>query len=914
MIPGSNDAYGRVGSNHSALPTRKACTMKRALVLGSEIDGLRGVTSDTRRMTEMLTVRGFSVDLRTGEQATRAGILEGYDALIEASSAGDAAVIYYSGHGFYASVNGGEGYEQIGSWQCIAPTDINEGGADDWRGITAWELSIKQAQLTARTKNVTVILDCCKASQMSRDSAVQHAVARALPNPVRLGFGAHLAALRETYQVAFDAVDPLGNPDAVRLVACGQVESAYESPNAEGEFRGAFTSALLDLLHEVGEAQVSWAAIGDALRARVLRRFPHQRPDIEGPARRRLFSLAQDDDHGHVAIRADGEEILLLAGSLTGVTRGDVYGVMPIGAKHYDAKHALAVLEVVEVLALTAKAKQVKGARPLPAEAIAIPISKQGTKRAVALEIPTPARVKVEAAITASPTLRVAAPDEASPIARLKLVNDELTIEDSSGPLFPAARFPEELAGTIKNVANLGVAQGLRELEGEHGVFANELGIELGTVEHGRERALPDTGAALGLRDRIYVKVATKAQRRLFVHIFNVGLRGKVTLLSNFAPSGVALDGGDPAFVLGRGANGVLAGLGLSWPKGLPRDSFPRVDELVVIVTTAKIGLQCLETREVLPIARSKGSQLQDLLAQLHDGLTREAGLDKELDGFFVKRLSYQLHPRDGAMAGVAFEIDENPSGQEAASEPSAWLTRRVDRGSRSQGPAAPRAIAIRLADLVVEKNRALLSADIRVDALICTRSATGGQTTWTQKFTGIRDGERLALDNGLLFHGPVVDFVDLTLFVSRDTQGSLALAKLFAERATSPEFKDAAGALLIAAGAIGAPWVAAVGASAVLSRMACTERRSWRASSSAWVATPKRACIARRTSRSRCWSSRSSPPSCRRSPASRQLATLREWRTRDRRECRRDSDRGNPRGSRLQTCRMPGTRARHTR
>jgi hypothetical protein len=67
----------------------------------------------------------------------------------------------------------------------------------------------------------------------------------------------------------------------------------------------------------------------------------------------------------------------------------------------------------------------------------------------------------------------------------------------------------------------------------------------------------------------------------------------------------------------------------------------------------------------------------------------------------------------------------------------------------------------------------------------------------------------------------PVCDFVDLTLFVSRDTQGSLALAKLFAERATSPEFKDAAGALLIAAGAIAAPWVAAVGASAVLSRMA---------------------------------------------------------------------------------------------
>jgi Caspase domain len=811
--------------------------MKRALVVGSEIEGLKGVTSDTRRMKEMLASRGFAVDLRTGHRATRAGILEGYDALIAASGEGDAAVFYYSGHGFYGSVTG-MGSDVIGSWQCIAPTDIRQGDAHDWRGITAWELSIKQGQLTAKTKNVTVILDCCRASQMSRDAAVKHAVARALPHPVKYGFAEHLQALRDTYKVAFDAVDPLGNPDAVRLVACGQTESAYESPDADGESRGAFTDALLTMLEEVGEAQVSWAAIGDALRARVLRRFPHQRPDIEGPARRRLFSLTQVDDHGHVAVRADGEGIVLQAGVLTGVTRGDVYGVMPIGAQHYDAKRALGQIEVIEPLALAAKAKQIKGRAPLPKEAVAMPLTKQCVKRAVALEVPERARQQVEAAIEAARTLRVATigADADVPIAKLKLVGDVLTIEDEGGPVFPAARFPDELAGMVKNVANLGVAQGLRELEGEHGVFTDEVRVELGAVHDGREVPLPDSGAAVGLRDRIYVKVATKAQRRLYVHVFNVGVRGKVTLLSNSAPSGVALDSGDPAFVLGRGANGVLQGIRLHWPKGMTKDTFPRVDEYLVIVTTAKIGLQSLETRDFLPSERGKGSALEGLLAQLQDGLTRDAGDEGELDGFYVKRLSFVLHPREGAMTGMAFEIDEQAAGRGAESEPSAWLTRGAEGVTRSQAsgdaaaarslgaaatPGVPRAIAIRLADLVVEKNRALWSSDIRVDALICTRSLSGGQTTWTQKFTGIRDGERLALDNGLLFHGPVVDFVDLTLFVSRDTEGSVALAKLFAERATSPEFKDAAGALLIAAGAVAVPWVAAVGASAVLSRMA---------------------------------------------------------------------------------------------
>src|ERR1051325_6755463 len=126
---------------------------RRALVLGSQIDGLRGGDHDTRRMASMLAARGFSVDLRVGADATRAGMLAGYDQLIAASGSDDVAVVYYCGHGYYASVS-----HEARSWQCIAPTDLRDGAVTDWRGITAWELSIKQAQLTARTRNVTVIL------------------------------------------------------------------------------------------------------------------------------------------------------------------------------------------------------------------------------------------------------------------------------------------------------------------------------------------------------------------------------------------------------------------------------------------------------------------------------------------------------------------------------------------------------------------------------------------------------------------------------------------------------------------------------------------------------------------------------------------------------------------------------------
>jgi hypothetical protein len=181
-------------------------------------------------------------------------------------------------------------------WQAIVPTDLASSTATDWRGITAWELSILQARLTAKTRNVVVILDACHASHMSRDSAAPRVVTRALPHPILAGFEAHLAALRRSYGAVCDAVDPVSNADAVRLVACGQKESAFEYGDAADRYRGVFTEELLAVLAQTGDARPSWASVGAAVRTRVLRRYITQRPDVEGPARRRLFSLVEDDD------------------------------------------------------------------------------------------------------------------------------------------------------------------------------------------------------------------------------------------------------------------------------------------------------------------------------------------------------------------------------------------------------------------------------------------------------------------------------------------------------------------------------------------------------------------------------------------------------------------------------------------
>jgi len=518
-------------------------TKGRALLVGSPGKNLRGVDHDVGRMAEMLQKRGFAVDVRLRERATRDGILEGYEQLIHEVRPDEAAVFYYAGHGFRAFVE-----REAASWQGIAPFDLDATKTDDFRGITAWELSINLARLTKQTKNVTVIIDSCYASQMSRDGTGSEAVPRALSHPVRLGFEAHLQDLRARYGDAFDAVDPLGNPDAVQLVACAQTESAFEYDGTDGQRRGIFTDALLEVLNDVRDAPVSWAAIGDAIRGRVLRRFPIQHPEIRGPIHRRLFSLLPGSTGAAVAISAISERYWLEVGALMGAVSGDVYTVMPPGPPIYRKADAIAEVRIAETSATRATAVLCgwqNGHSELPKNAIAVLAEKAAVRRPVRIDAPAWELGAIEAAIDATRTLRVASsPDDQ--IATLRLADGMLTIEDRLGPLFSAARFPDNLAQTVKELANLGAAQGLRELAGEHGVSASEVEIELGTVDRGRMRPMRDRGGALALHDRIYVKVRRNTTRALYVHIFNIGLSGRISLLTRSTATGVELTDREP--------------------------------------------------------------------------------------------------------------------------------------------------------------------------------------------------------------------------------------------------------------------------------------------------------------------------------------------------------------------------------
>jgi hypothetical protein len=170
---------------------------------------------------------------------------------------------------------------------------------------------------------------------------------------------------------------------------------------------------------------------------------------------------------------------------------------------------------------------------------------------------------------------------------------------------------------------------------------------------------------------------------------------------------------------------------------------------------------------------------------------------------FAVVRLDAQMSavPAAAMKAEPEFLVDERP-------DPSLRLL-----APRARGATASPTLAVRLNELVVHHNRALLGADIRVDALV----VTGGDDdrpvykARTVRFSNVRDGDRLPLDNLLVNHGPVVDYLDLAWWVTRDRRNSLALNDLLRERLTDEDLGQAIES--VAAFAVAAPQAAAAAA-----------------------------------------------------------------------------------------------------
>lgn len=811
--------------------------MKRALLIGSPYKGLAGSLTDVERVAGLLTPRRFEIRKLVGDdEATRANILGAYRTLINDTADGDVIVVYYSGHGArsldeeYVPPSGDAPPKRYHHF--IVPMDLGESSDSDFRGILSLELSSLLAQLTKRTRNVTVIFDSCHSAGMTRDLRLRP---KGLPKEWFIGAHSHFQKFvsGEVPGFPLENVAVEGNPYAVRLMAALPSQMAWEYETSDGTSYGLMTDSLLKAFEEVGDRPVTWDAVTRRVRELVRQQEPGQYPEVEGPSSRFLFDLKEAQLTGVVHVEMTEDGLRLLGGRLHGIEVGDKYVVMPPGFEEVDSAHALARATVTYVSGAWSLLTGESGPGPLklPAGSVAFPVSREYHRKPVVIKAGTKMQQALADAISKSELIRLPCADA---LALVEEHDGFVSIkEQDDRDLITALKVTDDTANTVvENLDRLARARRLEALDSGTGrnKLSAEFKLDWGRVVGGVPDPQPLGGALVFVGDRIFVRVRNNSQAVLYVSVFDIGLAGKITLLTgNRAPDGVELQRDGEPFMLGYQEGIGWKGLNpLTWPEDVPKDGRPRPESLVVIVTDHPQNLRSLESPGM---AAPKGaealrSELQRIVDQIATGRTRDASPDNPPPEvrYAVKHINFMVDPTDATVhSEPVMSVRGSKVGKDVGSIVPAGAvpdlgTFLIDERPNlsavyrhARGPAAPSVVAVQLGEIIVHSNRALFSTDVRVDALVITggNSAEGVYRADTAKFQGINDGDRLPLDNLLVYHGLVSGFVDLAVWVSRDNDRSLSLADMLKEYLGTAEFKEAA--LVLAGIAVSAPAAGAI-------------------------------------------------------------------------------------------------------
>ncbi|MBR0858614.1 caspase family protein [Bradyrhizobium liaoningense] len=762
---------------------------KRALLVGSQTGGLSGVHTDIDVIQKILKPFGFATcDVLTEKDATRERILAAYERLIADHRADDAAVIYYSGHGGRAANPAWtSGVKTPQFLQFIVPTDFDAGDGE-FHGIFAFELSALMGRLTAAGRNVTVLLDCCHAAMMSRDYA--KLTPRALPRVCSDGVAERLDSVKVLWQTAVES-----NPHAVRLVAADYDRSAFESARADGKPGGLMTAALEQALGESGGmgTQVNWAAVGSRVRELVMRSVPEQRPEIEGPSRRRLFQLEEAGDFDGVAFFRENGRAALRAGRLLGAVKGAEYLLMPPAVTALEPRKSVAKAVVETVDGDRSYVSLDPPDAPVVDGALAFPSGFPFGRRAVALE------GAVAAAVIAHNKFVKAADVPGQAIATLRASEGKLVVLGPDGAALTLVLNDDDDGRAAVNAVLVGLARSDAVRTLPKGDLPGALDVAWGRVG-GEEPIAMQNGDVLHAGESLFVEITNRAATTVYAAVFDLGIGGDVTLLTTSIPTGIPI-APNARYRLGE-REGRLIGLKSSWNDRVPSDG-PRREAIVVIAAEAPTQFRALEGKVRIHRGKGQASALEELLSQIGSATTRDFESDQAGGGRFLTHhieLEFSPSPRPTEGRRARFILDQSLA--------PAFLSRAA---VTADAPPAGE-IALRLTKLVVHSNRAYWGATgVRIDALVLTAPQKGHvpYAPATFEFPRVRNEDALSFDNLLLFEGKPARYLDFQLWVSKAKPGTKPLGELIRGALNDKEFQSAA--TVLAGLAVAAPAAATV-------------------------------------------------------------------------------------------------------
>jgi hypothetical protein len=644
---------------------------KRALLIGSPFGDLRGPLNDAELMTTVLEEQGFEVVKCCGTQATSDNIRSKWRHLINQSSAGDAVVIYYSGHGGIADCGRGTlaangDYNDTRPWryQFIVPMDFDQASEGrDFRGILDIELSQLLNTTTEKTKNVTLILDCCHSGRMARqpgygDQARPKSLARVYHHDI----SKYIEQCRNQGRLLKET-HLEGNPHAVRITAAATTESAFEYTNPAGKVYGAMTEILTSAIREGYGQEVSWRTTLMRVRESVNVNFPQQHPCAEGPDTRLHFSTKQLDPSRtrDFVLKVEAGRPVLRAGRIAGVHKGNTYAIMPLDSKDTGEVNKIADAVVTNVYSSYSELDL------NPAGSISmIPI--EGSMACLQHE-----------ALPRWPVMLSAELDDFRPtLADSRFLRcSDATQEDLDPPLMTirkdadqillstnrevdiatvatreeAAPSQEEFLQIVKKAEHLARAQHLLSIQNGHETaLQHKVVMDVGWVTDGRpgENRLEHNGdGCLTEDDRIFIKLANRGHSTVYVSVFDINVVGTISLISASSPEGIELEAGR-TYTLGKNQyDESHRGLKISWPKDVPKS--PGVNEwLVFVFSSSSADLRHL-VNPVTPRSSKLGplSRLEKLVDWISFGNKRDIEEETE-EGvrFTVSQLPFLLKPQ----------------------------------------------------------------------------------------------------------------------------------------------------------------------------------------------------------------------------------------------------------------------------
>ena len=269
-----------------------------------------------------------------GQAATLANIRAALERLGSAAVGPDDRVfIYYSGHGARVPVRSGG----MTTWrEALVPVDVTAAG----NYLFDHEINARLARITARTRQVTMILDCCHSSGAARGSErtvrqIDHYEDLKASGPVELA-AEHASGARG---IVGDGAGGVGVCQVV--AACLANELAEERVDELGVRHGLLTRALLTALAQhSGPAlhELRWGSIWPQLRAEVESRNPSQHLFLGGTLGRAVLGgPPTEGDFAFSLTAQDDGSFAIGAGTLAGVTVGAQLAVYGPGLARFPA-------------------------------------------------------------------------------------------------------------------------------------------------------------------------------------------------------------------------------------------------------------------------------------------------------------------------------------------------------------------------------------------------------------------------------------------------------------------------------------------------------------------------------------------------------------------------------------------------